>query len=203
MVFTRVVRELFPYIVLVQDKVLFTSKVSASSSPLLFRGWWVRPVGQVVQVIPIRRVWTVNVVVPVADPELLVEAGVVAAHVGDPPPVLVAHVEDHTVKLEVSIEPDWAVSAVEGEGDIRHIRPPTLLKNNLHQCFLLQWEFIGGRCVTSLSFAASQIRCVAESEICEKLVKSSSAWMALLWATGAEHETCQLFHLAKLMCVLF
>ena len=41
----------------------------------------------------------------------------------------------HTVKLEVSIEPDWAVSAVEGEGDIRHIRPPTLLKNNLHQCF--------------------------------------------------------------------
>ena len=52
MVFTRVVRELFPYIVLVQDKVLFTSKVSASSSPLLFRGWWVRPVGQVVQVIP-------------------------------------------------------------------------------------------------------------------------------------------------------
>ena len=109
----------------------------------------------------------------------------------------------HTVKLEVSIEPDWSVSAVEGEGDIGYIRPPTLLKNILHQCFLLQWEFIGGRCVRSLSFAASQIRCVAESEICEKLVKSSSAWMALLWATGAEHETCQLFHLAKLMCVLF
>ena len=48
----KVGSELFPYIVLVQDKVLFTSKVSASSSPLLFRGWWVRPVGQVVQVIP-------------------------------------------------------------------------------------------------------------------------------------------------------
>ena len=43
---------------------------------------------------PIRRVGTVNVVVPVADPELLVEAGVVAAHVRDPPTVLVTHVED-------------------------------------------------------------------------------------------------------------
>ena len=43
---------------------------------------------------PIRRVGTVDVVVPVADPELLVEAGVVAAHVRDPPTVLVAHVED-------------------------------------------------------------------------------------------------------------
>ena len=43
---------------------------------------------------PIRRVGTVDVVVPVADPELLVEAGVVAAHIRDPPTVLVAHVED-------------------------------------------------------------------------------------------------------------
>jgi len=125
----KITRELFlsfPYIVLVQDKVLFT-QIPASSSSLLL-SWWrgVCPVGEVVQVIPIWRVRAVNVVVPVADPELLVEAGVVAAHVGDPPPVLVAHVEDHTVKLEVSIEPDWSVSAVEGEGDIGHIRPPTL-----------------------------------------------------------------------------
>ena len=43
---------------------------------------------------PIRRVGTVDVVVPVADPELLVEAGVVAAHVGNPSPILVAHVEN-------------------------------------------------------------------------------------------------------------
>ena len=34
----------------------------------------------------------------------------------------------HTVKLEVSIEADRSVSAVEGEGDIGHIRPPPLLK---------------------------------------------------------------------------
>lgn len=131
--------ELFPDIVLVQDKVLFT-QVPASPPPLLFDRWWVCPVGQVVQVIPIWGVWAVNVVVPVADPELLVEAGVVAAHVRDPPPVLVAHVEDHTVELEVSIEPDRSVSAVEGEGDIRHVRPPPLLK------------------VFLLAVAASQIR---------------------------------------------
>ena len=43
---------------------------------------------------PIRRVGTVDVVVPVADPELLVEAGVVATHIRDPPTVLVTHVED-------------------------------------------------------------------------------------------------------------
>ena len=48
---------------------------------------------------PIRRVGTVDVVVPVADPELLVEAGVVAAHVRDPPTVLVAHVEDLKKKM--------------------------------------------------------------------------------------------------------
>ena len=46
------------------------------------------------QISPVWGGGAVHVVVPVADPELLVEAGVVAAHVGDPPPVLVAHVED-------------------------------------------------------------------------------------------------------------
>ena len=45
------VHELFPDIVLVQDKVLFT-QVPASPPPLLFDRWWVCPVGQVVQVIP-------------------------------------------------------------------------------------------------------------------------------------------------------
>ena len=34
----------------------------------------------------------------------------------------------HTVKLEVSIESDRSVSAVECEGNIGHIRPTTLLK---------------------------------------------------------------------------
>ena len=46
----------------------------------------------------------------------------------------------HTVELEVGIEPDRSVSAVEGEGDIRHVRPPPLLK------------------VFLLAVAASQIR---------------------------------------------
>ena len=52
---TKITRELFlsfPYIVLVQDKVLFT-QIPASSSPLLLSWWWgVCPVGEVVQVIP-------------------------------------------------------------------------------------------------------------------------------------------------------
>jgi len=125
---TKVFELSFPDIVLVQDKLLFTQVPAPGSSPLLYHRWWVGPVGQVVQVIPIWGVWAVDVVIPVADPELLVEAGVVAAHVGNPPPVLVAHVENHTVELEVSIEPDRSVSAVEGEGDIGHICPPTLLK---------------------------------------------------------------------------
>jgi len=125
---TKVFELSFPDIVLVQDKLLFTQVPAPGSSPLLYHRWWVCPVGQVVQVIPIWGVWAIDVVIPVADPELLVEAGVVAAHVGDPPSVLVAHVEDHTVELEVSIEPDRSVSAVEGEGDIGHICPPTLLK---------------------------------------------------------------------------
>ena len=51
----KITRELFlsfPYIVLVQDKVLFT-QIPASSSSLLL-SWWrgVCPVGEVVQVIP-------------------------------------------------------------------------------------------------------------------------------------------------------
>ena len=35
----------------------------------------------------------------------------------------------HAVKLEVSIEPDRSVGAVEGEGDVGHIRPSTLLES--------------------------------------------------------------------------
>ena len=53
----------------------------------------------------------------------------------------------HAVELEVGIEPDRSVSAVEGEGDIGHIRPPAFLK-----WFLLYSQQL------FLSFAASQIR---------------------------------------------
>ena len=41
----------------------------------------------------------------------------------------------HAVELEVGIEPDRSVSAVEGEGDIGHIRPPALLKVFLSPSF--------------------------------------------------------------------
>ena len=102
-----------PDVVLVDKEVFVSVQVPASTPSLLLRRGRVGSVGQVVQVVPatmpwknicrsrtevgnrpIRRVGTVDVVVPVADPELLVEAGVVAAHIRDPPTVLVAHVED-------------------------------------------------------------------------------------------------------------
>ena len=102
-----------PDVVLVDKEVFVSVQVPASTPSLLLGRGRVGSVGQVVQVVPasmlwknrcksrcemgnwpIRRVGTVDVVVPVADPELLVEAGVVAAHVRDPPTVLVAHVED-------------------------------------------------------------------------------------------------------------
>ena len=65
----KITRELFlsfPYIVLVQDKVLFT-QIPASSSSLLL-SWWrgVCPVGEVVQVIPATFVET-NPVTRVSD----------------------------------------------------------------------------------------------------------------------------------------
>ena len=37
----------------------------------------------------------------------------------------------HTVELEVSIEPDRSVSAVEGEGDVGHVRPAPLLQGQV------------------------------------------------------------------------
>ena len=102
-----------PDVVLVDKEVFVSVQVLASTPSLLLGRGRVGSVGQVVQVVPatrpwknicrsrtevanrpIRRVGTVDVVVPVADPELLVEAGVVAAHIRDPPTVLVAHVED-------------------------------------------------------------------------------------------------------------
>ena len=50
----------------------------------------------------------------------------------------------HAVKLEVSIEPDRSVGAVEGEGDVGHIRPSTLLQSvKLFYC-LLNNNFSGG-----------------------------------------------------------
>ena len=43
--------------------------------------------------LPVGRGGAVNVIIPVADSKLLVEAGLISAHVGNPPAVLVTHVE--------------------------------------------------------------------------------------------------------------
>jgi hypothetical protein len=59
--------------------------------------------------IPLRRLAAVEVVLPVADSELLVEAGVVGADVRDASPVLITHVEDLTVVLGIGVETDGAV----------------------------------------------------------------------------------------------
>ena len=119
-----------PDVVLVDKEVFVSVQVPASTPSLLLGRGRVGSVGQVVQVVPatrpwknicrsrtevgdwpIRRVGTVDVVVPVADPELLVEAGVVAAHVRDPPTVLVTHVEDlrkiHVEDLQEEVWHSW------------------------------------------------------------------------------------------------
>lgn len=70
----------------------------------------------------------VEVVLPVADAELLVEGGVVGAHVGDAAAVLVTHVEELAVELLVGVEAYGPVRAVEREGDIREFLPPLGLK---------------------------------------------------------------------------
>jgi len=85
-------------------------------------------VGEVVEVIPVGRGGAVHVVVPVADAELLVEAGLVGAHVGDPAAVLVTHVEYHAVVLHVGVEADGPVRAVEVEGDVGEVCPALLLR---------------------------------------------------------------------------
>lgn len=66
----------------------------------------------------------VNIVVPVTDAVLLVEAGLVSADVGDTAAVLVAHVEDVAVVLHVSVETDRLVRAVKRERHVRELLPP-------------------------------------------------------------------------------
>ena len=77
---------------------------------------------------PVLGIGTVKVVLPVADAELLVEGGVVGAHVGDPAAVLIAHVEQLTVELLVSVEAHCTVRAVEGEGHIGELLPTLRLQ---------------------------------------------------------------------------
>jgi len=91
----------------------------------------VSSVGEVVEIVPVGRGGAVNVIIPVADSKLLVEAGLIGAHVGNPPAVLVTHVEYHAVEFQISVESDRSVGAVKIESDIGKVSPSLLLKLNM------------------------------------------------------------------------
>jgi hypothetical protein len=58
----------------------------------------------IVEEVPIRRVATLDIEGPITDAKLLVEGGAIGADVRYAPTVFVAHVEDVTVELCVSVE---------------------------------------------------------------------------------------------------
>jgi hypothetical protein len=66
---------------------------------------------------------TVEVVLPVANSVLLVEAGVVGARVRNPPSFGVAHVEDLAVVLDVGVEADGPVRAIKRKSGIVYVDP--------------------------------------------------------------------------------
>jgi hypothetical protein len=115
--------------------------------------------------LPVGRIIAIEVVVPVADPEFLVEAGLVAANVGNPAAFLVAHVENMAVVLNVGIEADRSVRAVKGEGHVRELFPSLRLqaqarKSNLNYCSRA-WHLIRTLCSTVFSvqtYAAAETR---------------------------------------------
>lgn len=65
----------------------------------------------------------VEIELPVTDPVLLVEGGLVGAHVRNASAVLVTHVEELTVEFLVGVESHRAVRAVEGEGHVGEFLP--------------------------------------------------------------------------------
>jgi hypothetical protein len=80
--------------------------------------------------LPVGCILAVEVVVPVADPEFLVESGLVSANVGNPAALLVAHVENVAVVLDVGVESNRSVSAVKGEGHVGELFPSLRLRHD-------------------------------------------------------------------------
>lgn len=77
---------------------------------------------------PLWRLAAVEVVLPVADTEFLVETGVVGTDIRDATPILVTHVEDLTVVLRIGVEAHSTVRTVESEGQVREVFPPLSLR---------------------------------------------------------------------------
>lgn len=67
---------------------------------------------------PFWRLRAVKIILPIAYPVLLVEAGVVSAHVGYPRALLVAHMENLAVVLHISVKTHSSVATVERERQI-------------------------------------------------------------------------------------
>ena len=72
---------------------------------------------------PLVGIWTVDIVAPVADSELLVEGRIVSAHVRHSASVFVAHVEELAVEFLVSVEAHSLIGTIEREGDIWELLP--------------------------------------------------------------------------------
>jgi len=70
------------------------------------------------------RLVAVEVILPVADSEFLVEASVVGTDIRDATPILVTHVEDLTVVFRIGVEAHSAVRTVESECQVRKVLPP-------------------------------------------------------------------------------
>jgi hypothetical protein len=73
---------------------------------------------------PLWRLVAVEVVLPVADSEFLVETRVVGTDIRDSTPILVTHVEDLTVVLRIGVEAHSSVRTVESECQVRKVLPP-------------------------------------------------------------------------------
>ena len=73
--------------------------------------------------VPIWGLFAVYVVAPIADPEALIEDGSLVAHVRHPSALSVAQVEYRAFELQIGVETDGLVSAVEGERRVRKFIP--------------------------------------------------------------------------------
>jgi len=85
-------------------------------------------VGQVIQIVPVWGGGAVHVVIPVAHSEFLVEARLVAAHVGNPATILITHVKYHAILLHICVEADGSVGAIKVKRDIWEVCPSLFLE---------------------------------------------------------------------------
>ena len=74
-------------------------------------------------IIPFRRFFTIEIVWPVTDSVFLIKRRSAAAHVRDPTPVLVAHVEQHALEFNIRVEAQSSAGTIKSECYIRKVFP--------------------------------------------------------------------------------